>query len=497
MSDGRSERPVSRVRCAALIVALAVVGFAAPRDVLAIPIVACPAVIAAPGTYELVGNLNCPAGDAVTVTADFVNINLAGFTINGQGTGSTGIYVTAGADGFALLGSGTIGGFETGIHVGASSIQPGIGCGIPLVPITYTNDVRIDAVTVRASRVNGVELCYVDGNSQVVNSRVIGSGGDGIQIRGTAQVSFTQVRDAVFGIRLEPLGTNFDQVFVLATAVRDVQATAVVIAASGQSTNAEIRDGWIRGAARGIVVSGDVTTVISGMQISETRLEAIHSHGSTLGGGYPIFIENSIVRSVGEVSPVFAGAIVIGNQLGGGHITSTTVRDITGGPGIWLACATSAFLIEDSVVRNAAGDGLLVSEGAAPLACTNQNGAPNANVFRGNLFKENGGSGMAITAGLDHQLIDNVVSENGLDGILIGAAATGVLTDNRAQRNVDDGFQLDTAALTLTGNVARANGGYGFETTFVGPVLLDGGNTATNNTAGNCNDPGDLPSTSC
>jgi hypothetical protein len=505
MSDGRARpacptcqaRLMTRPRCAALVVALMIACLAAPGSALAVPIVACSTVIAAPGAYDLVGNLSCPMGDAVTVTADFVNINLAGFTINGRGTGSRGIAVSAGADGVVVIGPGTIGGFETGIHVGASSLQPGIGCGVPLVPITYTNDVQIDSVTVRASRVNGIELCYVDGNSRVVNSRVVGAGGDGIQLRGTAEINATLVRDAVTGIRLEPSASNFDQVFVLASTVRDVQATAVAVSGTGQGAYAEVRDGFITGAARGIQVIGDVTALISGMTISETRLEAIHAYLSTIGGGYPILIEDSVVRSVGEVSPIFAGAIVIEDRLGGGHVTSTTVRDVTGGPGIYLACATSMFLIEDSLVTNVDGDGILVSEGSAPLLCANLNGPPNANVVRGSLVKANGGNGIAVRAGRDHQLTSNLVSQNGLDGLLIGSAATGFLTDNRAQRNGDDGFQLDTAALTLTGNVARGNGGHGFETNFAGPVLLDGGNRAANNAAGNCNDPSDLPNTSC
>jgi parallel beta-helix repeat protein len=47
----------------------------------------CPTEIAAPGSYVLVTNL-IAAGDCILVAADFVTIDLAGFLLNGNGTGS-------------------------------------------------------------------------------------------------------------------------------------------------------------------------------------------------------------------------------------------------------------------------------------------------------------------------------------------------------------------------------------------------------------------------
>jgi Periplasmic copper-binding protein (NosD) len=52
------------------------------------PITECPTTIIEPGSYVLVTNLLFRAGDCLVVAADFVTIDLAGFAITGNGTGS-------------------------------------------------------------------------------------------------------------------------------------------------------------------------------------------------------------------------------------------------------------------------------------------------------------------------------------------------------------------------------------------------------------------------
>jgi len=47
--------------------------------------------ISQPGSYELADNLVAPGGDCLVITADFVTIDLAGFSISATIPGGTGI----------------------------------------------------------------------------------------------------------------------------------------------------------------------------------------------------------------------------------------------------------------------------------------------------------------------------------------------------------------------------------------------------------------------
>jgi hypothetical protein len=449
----------------------------------------CNQTIAAPGAYVLPHDHFCPAGTAITIDADGVNLDLNGFRVAGGGTGVTGIRIEDGSDD-VLIFNGTVMGFDTGIEGGDCD---------GIVPSVVTNNFQMDNVDVRNSGTDGVRLCLMDGNTQVLNSAIVNSGDRGIEISGTAAVSFSLVSGAVAGIDLDPNGANFDEVYVLASRVQNVSTTAIQISASGQNSYAEVRDGWIRGGARGITTSGDVTTLISGMTIRDIRLEAIHAFASLTGGGYPVMIEDTTVTDVGEVSAAFPGAIVIKDRPGGGSITSTTVRDVTGGPAILFACSTSSFLVEHNVVTNADGDGIVASDAASHAgdSCANIL-RPDALIINENGIRSNGGSGVSLQTGRGHQLNDNLMFANGGDGAFLSSTVTeSFLTGNLARRNGDDGFQLDTADLELTDNTARQNADWGFETNFVGPVLVDNGQSANNNGTGECSDPTDLPNTAC
>ena len=80
-----------------------------------------PAVIGAPGSYVLTGNLTPPGGsDAIAVVGNNVTLDLNGFTIDGAGVGVNGIFAPL------VLGltvrNGVVTGFSgTGIAAGASS----------------------------------------------------------------------------------------------------------------------------------------------------------------------------------------------------------------------------------------------------------------------------------------------------------------------------------------------------------------------------------------
>jgi hypothetical protein len=77
--------------------------------------------ISDPGSYALVNNLSTSGGDCLVITASFVTINLAGFTISGGGeNGSTGIKAapTSGTLQGIAVRNGSITNFDTGVHLG-------------------------------------------------------------------------------------------------------------------------------------------------------------------------------------------------------------------------------------------------------------------------------------------------------------------------------------------------------------------------------------------
>jgi hypothetical protein len=77
------------------------------------PIKAC-GTIDQPGSYELVNNLTTNS-DCLVITANFVTIDLAGFTISGPGSvGNNATAITANMMGVAVR-NGSIAGFNVGV----------------------------------------------------------------------------------------------------------------------------------------------------------------------------------------------------------------------------------------------------------------------------------------------------------------------------------------------------------------------------------------------
>jgi hypothetical protein len=84
--------------------------------------------ISQPGAYKLANNLTA-SGICLVITADFVTIDLAGFTITGPNppNGSSSPAIMATANGIAVR-NGSISGFGGGINLGGEgSIVEGLG----------------------------------------------------------------------------------------------------------------------------------------------------------------------------------------------------------------------------------------------------------------------------------------------------------------------------------------------------------------------------------
>jgi hypothetical protein len=132
------------------------------RTATAIP--NCPFTISSAGSYVLVGNL-ASAGSCIAIAvAGPVTIDLHGYTISGNGTGS-GISDGLGASTKqgVVIANGTITNFDTGIVVNLSH------------PVT------IERMNVSNNRGQGIALF---GAFTVINTIVDGNGSDGIHING-------------------------------------------------------------------------------------------------------------------------------------------------------------------------------------------------------------------------------------------------------------------------------------------------------------------------
>jgi hypothetical protein len=70
---------------------------------------------------RLTADLQCPAGTALTIQASGVTLSLAGFTIDGLGSGAVGVDVIAGVTDVQII-LGRIRGFGRGIRIGSVNL---------------------------------------------------------------------------------------------------------------------------------------------------------------------------------------------------------------------------------------------------------------------------------------------------------------------------------------------------------------------------------------
>jgi hypothetical protein len=145
--------------------------------------------ISKPGSYKLVNNL-VATGDCLVITANFVTIDLAGFTISGGGPGLTAIRATPSfgqLQGIAVR-NGSISDFLSGVDLtsaegsiveGLRIVGPGGGAvGISAIGIVRGNTVRFIGVTPPGSGVGISATGIVTGNFATENGHgmVIGAG---------------------------------------------------------------------------------------------------------------------------------------------------------------------------------------------------------------------------------------------------------------------------------------------------------------------------------
>jgi parallel beta-helix repeat protein len=114
-------------------------------------ITSCPYFITQPGQYHLAQDLTCN-DDGIHVAANDVELHFDGHTLTGPGGSTTGVLSANGVTNLSIHGSGTITGFETGIHLDDNS-------GALIVNITATNNSRL-----------GIRISGGSGNTLISNT---------------------------------------------------------------------------------------------------------------------------------------------------------------------------------------------------------------------------------------------------------------------------------------------------------------------------------------
>lgn len=153
-----------RLALAAAVIASAPLAFAAPRNVNNCT------TINEPGAYIVTRNINA-SGDCLVIAADFVNLDLDGFVISGNGTGAgisqTLVTIGQGRRGMVVR-NGTITGFQFGVSLNLSS------------------GARVEAMNVTGNAFHGL---WLGDQAAAVKNTVTHNGGTGIVMsqRGLAE----------------------------------------------------------------------------------------------------------------------------------------------------------------------------------------------------------------------------------------------------------------------------------------------------------------------
>jgi len=121
------------------------------------PISAVPYMISSPGSYYLTANLNVTAGDAITITANGVTLDLNGFTLSSTDPNNTGSGIVLGGSG-RRQNISILNGFITGsVGYGGGFFGSGFASGVLYVgPAPY--NIRVAGVSVSGCLLYGIYL---------------------------------------------------------------------------------------------------------------------------------------------------------------------------------------------------------------------------------------------------------------------------------------------------------------------------------------------------
>jgi CSLREA domain-containing protein len=376
-------------------------------------------------------DLSCELGDAITVGAPDIVVDLGGHTIDGPD--------------FLLLGQED--GLPTGIrNIGYENvvIRNGTvreyGNGVALMAGARFN--VVEDMTLLRNALAGVELWDADDgrNGNVVRDSLFSTNEAGVTILGGTENNV--VEDNVFD------GNIGVAVHVVDSSGNRIERNEV----SGVPLDPNLdSDGGIRleGATDNAILanrlneSGDAGVVLS-MGSHRNRVEG---NVMTATGDAGIAVEDS------DENEVIDNAAHLGSDAG-----------------VVLSAANDGVVLDNDVRFNPTGVDL---------------GGSSGNLIEGNDADGSDGTGIAVSGGQGNRVAGNSASNTGSDGIVVeGMLGGNVVEGNTTNHNLSDGIVAD-AGQTLTGNAAHDNAGWGIqgaEATVDGAGAIDGGgNTASGN----------------
>jgi hypothetical protein len=460
---GRQSRRTSFRTAAVALLALGAFVFH-PSPAAAQP-VGCGAVLTEDTTLAA-DLIDCP-GDGLVIGAPGITVDLGGHTVSGQiiqggDPGQVGIDNSAGHDDVTIR-NGTVSYFQRGgVHLAGADRNLVTGLDMFLfdefgILIEGGSDNRIAANTPRAPGTVGIEVrggaTPTTLNNVITDNVVTSSSSAGIALRsGRIAGTVVEGNEVTGNSNEEPWGA------AIVVAYRAVDVTATTV--RGNTAYRNFGGGVFVGrAAEGTVVERNALRDNGAAEIENTG-------------------DRTVIRS-NTVDSQIPGSTTVGVQLNIGsrnaQVTANSIR------GASLAGIDDSGRRSD--IRLNIVDGQYTAfpdDWAGWLAGIAVRPEATGADIEGNVVRRQSMNGMVV-GGRNTLLRYNAVDQTLYgDGVLVEPGATGTRVERTvATRHRDDGIDVDSAATTLTGNLATDNGDLGIEA--VAGVIDGGGNRAARN----------------
>jgi hypothetical protein len=357
--------------------------------------------ISSEGSYYLGGNLSIASGNAITVNANNVTIDLQGFEVIGTG-GSAGIFLNGGVSNVTIR-NGTIRNFTSdGINGQGNST------------------VRVEKVRALNNAGSGI---VVDLNGAVIDCAAEANGAVGIVGTDNCVIQHCQ--------SIGNTGAN---------------SHGIAVANAAQISGCVARNN----AGSGIVTGTDST------------LSACVATNNTTGGisvGDSCTILNSTANQNGMNGGTTAGSHGIA-AAGAFTITNCTGNKNTG-DGLSVSGGSPGATVHNSTFNGNTLNGIDASIGSVVTACiTNNNGGQGINAQLGCRVQDctadlNAGNGIVLLGVC--RAIDNDCRQNSAAGILAQTAGGSRIEGNNVVVNINQGIMVTTTNCLIIRNSARAN----------------------------------------
>ncbi|MCC5843953.1 MAG: right-handed parallel beta-helix repeat-containing protein [Verrucomicrobia bacterium] len=320
-----------------------------------------PFTITEPGSYYVTSSLEV-SGDGIVVNAGNVSLDLMGFTLSGDNTG-TGIQINS-ADNVSVR-NGTVRAFGAGIVAENSSYN------------------RFEHLAVLANESAGLHLRALGGRSngnRVHQVRAAENGGPGVLLASEAAGTAN--------------GNQLTEILAVDNGQRGIRIRAFDSSAANGNV---VRDGLVRGTLNfsGIDLISESASRCNGNIIENMRvMENAHSGIRLMAFGPDTTTTGNIIRN-SEI------------QDNGNQIPALSVQGVAGGQ-------ANGNLLQNNAVRGNAANGIYLD--------SDFGGTARGNVIRGSTVADNANYGIRLVGDTEGTRVENNVVTNHATGIALGAS---------------------------------------------------------------------------